>query len=1285
MRKYCACLLCLLLLPHLAGAQTLVGDKLSNPRVRCFEQDLKGRMWIGTARGLNRYNGYDYHHFLSPEIPGNEINDILCDSRGRIWVATESGIAVWEESKGFTSFDTGSRITDVRQVLEDRDGRIFINLTEDLCVLDTLRGCFVKAVPLFDRLFQYHQKCYIGPDARLWVVGAAEIRCFDTSTMRNTDNFITPSSAIFSCLFDSGRILFGSRRSLYSYDTTTGRCDPLDAGFLKEDIEFINPLGGKRALIKTVGGDLFLYDDLLRSAASFELQTRGRFNLTLVKTDAEGNIWAGSSNDGFSIIWADKGRFNPDRSLYDTFANIPVTALASDSRGLVWAMSDDGRIILYDPSERSGREVEFEGIAGQGEIDMLQSNPGTLFVDSSDRIWIAWPNQRKVYLCEYDGRKLVCRKNFTTYYPHCFIQNEDGDVWLGQRSEQLLRFRSGDMSMIQAQPWNNSEVRSILPLGGRILVAAYNDPLIWVNASTGGASSIDLSEGDLREVSTNNIFSPSCMLSVASEVWIGTRNSGILLYDIASGTVRRAQNLPFSSVCAMLPDSGGNVWVSTPEGLCRVEAATMKTTMFGASQEAGEWYNEGAACMTRDGHLLFGGSHGVTQVDCSWTEEQKNSAFIFEDIVFADGSSIDVSGLGSVRLEHSENSFSISFEKVDIRQGANVSYECRLRGYENEWMDLGHRRQVFYSNLSPGHYVFQVRCGGSEEAELHIRLKPSFAGSWWMICLYVLVAAFAACMVLRARKRLAEEKDEARKAREAGEMEKRQSDMNMRFFANISHEFRTPLTMISGPAEQLSQDEALSEEQKGMVRMMQRSINRMLSLVNQLLDMGKLENDTLRLQVFQTDLVPELRLICEPFRLDMRSHGIRLELEHPKGPVISMVDTDKLQKILSNLLSNAEKFTPEGGLVTVRLRIQEKDVCISVADTGPGIPEDKLEKVFDRYYQLDKGRKGKVNYGTGIGLYYARALAGVHHGSLAASNSGQGGAVFTLRFPWDSESYSEEEILRTVAPDGPLETVPGLVGPQEETAPDSRPCVLVVDDDKDLLQYMTSLLSSRYRVLSLDNSENVPEVAREQSPDLILSDVMMPGKSGLELCREIKDDIQLSHIPFILVTAKGAVDSQVEGLEQGADAYVTKPFSPSYLLALVKSQLDRSQRIRSALNKATEAPEVSTDGLSAKDSLFLRELYSKMNEALSDESFDISEFAEQMGVSRSKFFYKIKSLTGKTPGEFLMQYRLNIAAKMLKEGDKNVSEVAYAIGFSTLSHFSKTFKKQFGVSPSHYA
>jgi DNA-binding response OmpR family regulator/anti-sigma regulatory factor (Ser/Thr protein kinase) len=502
--------------------------------------------------------------------------------------------------------------------------------------------------------------------------------------------------------------------------------------------------------------------------------------------------------------------------------------------------------------------------------------------------------------------------------------------------------------------------------------------------------------------------------------------------------------------------------------------------------------------------------------------------------------------------------------------------------------------------------------------------------------------------------------------------------------------------MIAGPVGQLAKSDSIDGEERSLLSIAQRSIQRMFKLVNQLMDFNKLENDSLRLSVEQIDVVKLMNDICDTFEFNAKEKGLTLNRFGMEDQLMAWTDGDKLEKIVSNLLSNALKFTPRGGRIDVQLDVVDNKVKVSVADTGKGIPEEQCENIFKRYYQLDNQTKAVVNWGTGIGLYYARRLAELHHGSLTAGNRQEGtGAVFTLVYPMNEQAYTQEE-RRPLEGDGVADyrivDSPASVAPHLSSLTshlsnddDNRPTILIVDDDTEIINYMRLLFSNDYRLITCLDADTALEEMRAEEPNIVLSDVAMPGKDGYQLCQEIKQDIQLSHIPVILVTAKITAENQVEGLNVGADAYVTKPFEPAVLSALIQSQLKNRDRVRKLLIKATTTEDEGVDNaLSEQDKHFMEELYKLMEEELSNSELDVTRITKMLYISRTKLYYKIKGLTGETPSSFFRTYKLNRAAELLKGGKHTVAEIADMTGFSTQSHFSVVFKKQFGVTPTEY-
>lgn len=648
-------------------------------------------------------------------------------------------------------------------------------------------------------------------------------------------------------------------------------------------------------------------------------------------------------------------------------------------------------------------------------------------------------------------------------------------------------------------------------------------------------------------------------------------------------------------------------------------------------------------------------------------------------------------------MKYDQNGFSISFAALDYSESERLHHYYKLDGFDQYWINAHNNKEAYYANLPAGTYTFRVRITQNDQSTIvgenaiRVIVHPAPWATWWAYTFYLIAGITILAFFIRAMWRIRVEKQAVLRAEQAKAQEQFINKMNMSFFANISHEFRTPLTMISGPISLLYSSSDITGENKNLLRIVQRSVNRMLRLVNQMLDFNKLENDTLKLKVRPTEIVVFLKELTDIFRVNAESKSITMITNGLEGSFIAWIDEDKIDKIFTNLMSNALKYTPAGGRINVNFDIVSGEdavqvVKIEVINTGQ-IPDDKLEKIFERYYQISDEHGGIYNWGTGIGLYYARSLARLHHGSLTASNLKDDNKVmFTLIVPVGQSAYSEaershEQVNQLEA--FPLEENPLPVKPDPDLDKEKK-TIMVVDDDSEVAYYLEMLLGSDYQVVCRFNAESALEAITENAPDLILSDVVMPGKDGYWLCREIKESLQLCHIPVILVTAKTTIENQVEGLNVGADAYVTKPFEPHYLMALIKSLLNNREKTRSLLSRSTQTDKMDENVLSPQDNMFMTELYHLMESELSNPELDVTRMTQLLKISRTKFYYKVKGLTGENPSVFFKTYKLNRAAELLKEGKYTISEIADMTGFNTLSHFSKSFKQQFGIPPSEY-
>ena len=1326
----------------------VVAQELSNSRVQCIAEDKAGQLWIGTFRGLNRYDGHEYHQYFcaddTPGLPDNQIKDVLCDQQGRLWVATVNGVCRYTRRDCFKRIGVKSANLNIQKLLEDSRGRLFAyNGTEVLRYDDQLQAFH----PIISRQMTRQQwtwgNCVIDASDQILITESQRILIYDPTTFKlKREVALGDQQFYYSEMLANGLMILSGYGNLRLFDTKSLRLVPLptemEARLTAHNsiIQAARLLDDNTILLSTSKNGMFGLNLLAQTLhgegeAGFTLPVPDAL-VTLVFQDSRKNVWLGTYDKGLFADYYYKEKFGgSDSYLNRVIDNSSVLAVATDRQQNLWISTLLKGLYVYHLDSRKAELIPLEGLPA-GE----QKNAVThIFCDRDGRLWLSTASI--VMKCRYEGGRLAILSQTPVLGAMDFEQTDDGTVWVSTSTNDIVGFRregvrregEKESEPIVKQAFNADFcfIPSLLKLrDGQMLISAFFQKITKMNPQTGKLSELDIPT--MAQCIRRSVYIPTDMLEDSQgDVWIGTVSNGLLRYNPKTNEMTRIAGLSCSDVGSIEEDGQGNIWISTMKGLNRWDRKTGRiTSLYKADGIGGDEFADRASCQLPNGSLVFGSTDGITMFNPADIDTLRQLPIRLCDLKIhnqlvrpsADGP-IDalLDSCQEVRLAHDQNSFSLSFTALDFGEYERVHYYYKMDGFDSDWIDAGNTHTASYANLPAGCYTFRVRATDAtsdepvtSERNLRVAVDPAPANAWWAWCIYLALAAALAYYLYRNARRVVTARRAARQAQMEKEQEQRTNQMNMSFFANIAHEFRTPLTMIAGPVSQVVKSERLSGDDKSLLTIANRNIQRMFKLVNQLMDFNKLENDTLRLSVEQLDVVKVINGVCDYFIYNAQERAVTINRFGMEDTLMAWTDGDKLEKILTNLISNALKFTPRGGHIDISLDVAdnrgnegagargyENMVKITVADTGKGLPENQLENIFKRYYQLDNQTKGIINWGTGIGLYYSRRLAELHHGTLMAGNREDGtGAVFTLVYPMAEEAYSEEE-RRPLAADAFLAsdaTLPvdsGNHNSQFSTLnsqfedEDARPTLLIVDDDTEVVNYMRVLFSKDYRLITCLDADTALEEMRAEEPNLVLSDVAMPGKDGYELCHEIKQDIQLSHIPVILVTAKITAENQVEGLSVGADAYVTKPFEPAVLSALIQSQLKNRDRVRKLLTKATNMEEEGVDNaLSEQDKHFMEELYKLMEEELSNSELDVTRITKLLLISRTKLYYKIKGLTGETPSNFFRTYKLNRAAELLKSGRYTVSEIADKCGFSTQSHFSVVFKKQFGVTPSEY-
>ena len=703
-----------------------------------------------------------------------------------------------------------------------------------------------------------------------------------------------------------------------------------------------------------------------------------------------------------------------------------------------------------------------------------------------------------------------------------------------------------------------------------------------------------------------------------------------------------------------------------------------------------------------------------------------------EDITPGDNSllKVDIDDTDPLVLSHKENIFSVHFAALDYTNPQNIQYAYILDGFEKQWTFADKQRSVTYTNLPKGEYVLRVRSTNSDgvwvdnERILNIVILPSFwetPVAYVLYVLFILIIILVAVYILFTIYRLKHEVS----------VEQQISDIKLRFFTNISHELRTPLTLIAGPVEQVLKNDKLPADAREQLVVVERNTNRMLRLVNQILDFRKIQNKKMKMQVQRVDIVPFVRKVMDNFEAVAEEHRIDFLFQTEKEHLYLWVDADKLEKIVFNLLSNAFKYTPNGKMITMFIREDEKTVSIGVQDQGIGIAENKKKSLFVRFENLvDKNLFNQAS--TGIGLSLVKELVEMHKATISVDSHLGEGSCFKVDFLKGKEHYDKEAEFILEDADAPArmgqvvdianssiqsetlvsddsEKIDDVYGEEFAKEENSKELMLLVEDNQELREFLRSIFSPMYRVVEAADGKEGASKALKYLPDIIISDVMMPEKDGIEMTRELRADMTTSHIPIILLTAKTTIESKLEGLEYGADDYITKPFSATYLQARVENLLIQRKKLQSFYRDslmhinistgqeevpvATDMPSAEEDvsetppttlEMSPNDRKFMDKLVELMEQNMDNGELVVDDLVRELAVSRSVFFKKLKTLTGLAPIEFIKEMRIKRATQLIETGEFNMTQISYMVGINDPRYFSKCFKAQVGMTPTEY-
>jgi len=1290
-----------------------VVNDISSISINRIKEDDKGYIWIASAsHGLLKYDGTSYIHFqFSPTDPNSisadRVNDILIDKDGKVWIATQRGVDIFDGHLGFNHAVTSDLNNYFISLCESSQGLKYGLTRQSIQVYSEETGGF-KTCLRHPYLSKHDPEILIDRKDNLWVKYDNQLLCYD-ATLQKCGEFVFDDENMQVGYDGSNTVLVCASYHIHSIDINR---------LAEEDLpKVISPLDAEYPyLLKNVSNDILLIRTM-RNSYCLDCKS-----MTLYNGESEHNPYSAiiskrSNNylyDHSGNVWLDN---SPGLAFYKNDSNLNVGTVHLDNflrdhnccaqatnGNYTWYFFTDGYVVAYNNVSRiiSWRST-LEQIVGTN-IDLahvVYTVDGYLLVSNGLR-----SNTKTFLLSVADNGGL---SHVTTYFSQqgtVSLFDDQGQIWSPapgavlyaprpDGKEKEISFESIPLSNVTTMSYACASEK----LNNGNLLLFYTDMLpVLFNPKTRKVVEYN------SDFALNQVYYSTTCIDNDGNVWIGTSENGLLVYSSQENTLKQVEGLNYYNINGIKTDATGEIFVlASNKYLYSTSSINEKPSLVWKDQS--DIPTKKYLAVRPGGEIVLSTSKDIVRLN----QRQRSDVPALDpplSFIVASGKSaiaeFNASEMSDhkyqVKLDRNANNISVRFSMIGYsEERSTLNYQYSVNGSSKKMVGSYVNPVISLYNIKPGRNrvtlsVFNDNAKiKSPEYVIWLKSPRPLYYIALQLCLLALLL-FSVMLFFSRRKRISEALNEKRQRTLQEEINVR----NMDFFANISHEFRTPLTIINGAASVMESSNSSTVEKNNAVAVIKRNTARMLKLVGQILDFNKLDHDMLRLSVKREDISAIVKKVFDSFALGANMKNIDFILDGCESPYLGMIDSDKLEKILYNLLSNSFKFTPPGGSIMLTVSC-DKDLIIKVSDSGIGIPEDQLNTIFDRFAQISPVQKVG---GTGIGLYFTKGLTNLHHGEISAANRYEtgpdgkekiAGAVFTVVIPITEDVYTENELAVSedtmVTVDKPDYNSEIVVSDTNVSLNEAKRTVLIIDDDYEMVHYLKTIFQNDYNVVYRFDAMSGYNMIETIHPDLIVCDLMMVDMDGLELCKMVKNNVSMCHIPLIMLTAKSTLQDQLDSFKSGADAFVTKPFNPESLLALATSQMENRRRMSKILTSAVAAPEPeknSSLNLSHIDQEFMNTVYELMEKNLDDGQLDIDSIAEMIGVSRSKFYYKLKALTGQTPNEFFTSYKLNRAKEMLDEGKYKISAIANIVGFNSGSHFANLFKKKFGVLPSQY-
>lgn len=1296
---------------------------LAQNTVFCILQDNQGFMWFGTKDGLCRYDGYRFKIFRNEKdnnnsIGNNFIRSIHEDENGNIWVGTDVGAYIYDKkTERFTPFSlkthAGIKIEkEVNDIKQDKNGNFWFAVDWQGVFFYDVKKEQLQLYKLNNIVNAWN--IYIDRQNDVWIgTHGGGLNKFNPQQSKfeaiaqprqrgENENAIDDIYKLYSDNYDE-LLVATATGGVKRFDQVNNQLPAFIEGANNKKL-FVRDIMRRSADEIWLGTEsgIYIYNEKTKKTHNIRHSHNDNFTLSdnavyCLYKDKEGGIWAGTYFGGVSYYPA---QYTPFEKYYplgtsNSIKGKRIREIAQDKYGRYWVGTEDDGLTVFDPE--TNKFINLEPSQANGSISYhnihgLMADDNHMWVGTFGHgLDIVDINTLKVvkHFSKTKDPKSICDNSVFSIF-----KDRSNNIWVGTLYG-LAKYDEKTESFEKIGFLGDSFIYDILQT---------SDGLLWFATLGKGLYQYDLRNNKWKTFRHNNLAPNglphdkiiSLFEDSRKKLWIATEGGGLSMYDQQSDKFKNYttnEGLPNNIIYKILEDDAHKLWLSTNQGLVCLNIDNDEIKTYTTSNGLlYDQFNYKSGIKSRNGKLLFGGLNGFISFDPKSFNLNPFVPPVYITNISVNNQPISPSTEnsllknsltfgGRIDLNFDQSSFNIDFASLSYTAPENNEYTYILEGYDKEWINIDENQRAHYANVPPGKYTFKVKGSNNDgiwntnASELEIVIHPPFYKSVFAYITYTILLIVGITLIIKNIRKRTLLKNKRKQELLDIEKDKELYNAKIAFFTNIAHEIRTPLSLIKGPLEYIIKTPVGEKERGEQLEVIDKNTNRLLELTNQLLDFRKTEKEGFKLNFVKTDIIDLIQSIYVRFEQTAKHRGITFDLKLPDEHFYADIDREAFTKIVSNLFGNAIKFAQSQ--IIVSFTTSNQNINLSVANDGSQIPEELKEKIFEPFFQIESDESGQVRSGTGLGLPLARSLASLHDGSLfLEKNNLNSMTTFILSLPIDQENTL---ILKKNEQDEISDKNQSI----ENDSINKKLTILLSEDDKDLLNFLSKILKSQYNVIKTNNGQEALQKLDTEQVDLVITDITMPVMDGLELCREIKTDINNSHIPVVILTARTGVALQIEGLEAGADAYIEKPFSTEYLLAQISNLFSNRAKIKEAFVHSPYS-NAGSIALTKADEQFLEKVTDIIHKNIAEESFNVDSLARELGMSRSSLHRKIKGISELTPNDFIVLVKLKKAAEYLNQGLYRVNEVCYVVGFSSSSYFSRCFKKHFGVSPREF-